>query len=218
MGFFQPIGADPLLATTTTTDSSDGSTPLPKHVALLKKNFKLPGDARSHYGVAQDEAQALLAAGRSEELTDRVWTAYNDYKRDKDLVIVEGATMEGVANQLELNARFAAELGAPVLMVVDFHRDEHPTAAEVYNRALIARGQLLAEHADVLGVVLNKVPPGEHSILVQQVGRKLAAVGLPFAGGIPADALLGTARLNEVSRMQLFVCCSRLLFSYCSIE
>ena len=151
------------------------------------------------YGVPQEEAQALLAAGRTEELMDRAWTAYSEYKSGKELVIVEGATLEGVANQLELNGRFAAELSSPVLMVLDFHRDEHATAADVFNRALIARGDLLAEHADVLGVVLNKVPPSIHALVTSQLGRKLAAAELPFAGGIPGDAIIGTARLNEVA-------------------
>ncbi len=42
---------------------------------------------------------------------------YREYKRDKDLVIVEGATVDGIGNLLELNGRFAAEMDAPVLMV-----------------------------------------------------------------------------------------------------
>ena len=47
----------------------------------------------------------------------QVETRYREYKRGKDLVIVEGATVDGIGNLLELNGRFAAELDAPVLMV-----------------------------------------------------------------------------------------------------
>lgn len=191
VGFFMPIGTEPLQGNT--------DLPVPKHIALLRKHFGLRDSPRSMYGVSQKEAQALLAAGRTEELMDRIWTSYSDYKQGKEMVIVEGATLEGYANQVELNGRMAAELGAPVLMVLDFHRDEHITAAEVFNRALIARGDLLAEHADVLGVVLNKVPPAAHAIITSQLGRKLAGAELPFAGGIPGDPTIGSARLNEVA-------------------
>lgn len=45
------------------------------------------------YGVTEEEASNLLAAGRTAELFERVETAYRDYKKDKDLVIVEGATV-----------------------------------------------------------------------------------------------------------------------------
>lgn len=48
--------------------------------------------------------------------------------------------------------------------------------------------------ADVLGVVLNKVPKRDHAIINAQLSKKLAAAGLPYAGGIPADATIGTAR------------------------
>jgi hypothetical protein len=43
------------------------------------------------------------------------------------------------------------------------------------------------------------VPYGEHALIAQQVGRLLAAEGLPFAGAIPFDPILGSARLNEVA-------------------
>lgn len=190
VGFFMPVGTDPLPH----TDPA-----VPKHVALMKKHFNLPDTPRTMFGVGQSEAQALLASGRTEELMERVWSAYQDYKRDKELVIVEGGVIDGVGNQVELNGRFAAEMNSPVLMIMDFHRDEQTTVGEMYNRALIARSSLQSEHADVMGVVLNKVPPREHALVVAQLGRKLADAGLPFAGGIPADPIIGTARLNEVA-------------------
>jgi BioD-like phosphotransacetylase family protein len=115
------------------------------------------------YGVTLGEAQSLLAAGRTDDLVEKVWSAFTDYRRGKELCIVEGAALPGVGNQLELNARLAAELGAPVLMIVDQHRDDRLAAREMANRALIAAGELRAEHADVLGAVLNKVQPGRRA-------------------------------------------------------
>lgn len=38
----------------------------------LKEAFGLPGDPRRMYGVTAEEAQTLLASGRTEELMDRV--------------------------------------------------------------------------------------------------------------------------------------------------
>jgi hypothetical protein len=64
---------------------------------------------------------------------------------------------------------------------------------------MISKQDLQAEHADVLGVVFNKVPKRDHAIVSAQLSKKLAAAGLPFAGGIPADPTIGTARLNEIA-------------------
>ncbi|KAI3427945.1 hypothetical protein D9Q98_006335 [Chlorella vulgaris] len=193
VGFFQPIGADPLA-------HSAKYNKLPKHIAMLKEAFNLPDEPSRMSGVKAEEAQMLLASGRTEELMDRVFVRYQEYKQGKDMVIVEGTTVDGIGNLVELNGRFAAELDCPVLMIMDLHRDDQVTAAELYNRAMIAKQDLQAEHADVLGVVLNKVPKRDHAIVCAQLSKKLAAAGLPFAGGIPADSTIGTARLNEIAQ------------------
>lgn len=190
IGFFMPIGAEPLPRT---------EPEIPKHVALVRQHFNLQDPPRSMFGVGQTDAKALLASGRTEELLERVWSAYSDYKKGKEFVIIEGAVIDGVSNQIDLNARLAAELGSPVLMISDFHRDESTTISDMQNRILIAHANIRHEHADVLGVVLNKVPPRDHAVLMSQLARKMAAADIPFAGGIPADPLLGTARLNEVA-------------------
>ena len=44
-------------------------------------------------------------------------TPPQEYREGKDLVIIEGTTVDGIGNLTELNGRFAAEMGAPVLMV-----------------------------------------------------------------------------------------------------
>ncbi|GAB4821111.1 hypothetical protein N2152v2_008157 [Parachlorella kessleri] len=269
VGFFQPIGSEPL---------AHAKLPVPKHVAVLREHFGLKDDPQEMYGVTEEEASNLLAAGKTAELFEKVETRYREYKRGKDLVIVEGATVDGIGNLLELNGRFAAELDAPVLMIMDFKRDEkasvselynramihkqdlqsehagenlvpwwesctlvgisypgvselynramihkqdlqsehagenlvpwwesctlvgisYPGVSELYNRAMIHKQDLQSEHADVLGVVLNKVPKQEHAVITSQLAKKLTAAGLPFAGGIVADYTIGTARMNEI--------------------
>lgn len=189
VGFFQPIGAQPL---------RHGNVTLPKHVAIMKSHFGLRGDPNAMYGVTAEEAMNLLAAGRQEELMDRVYSRYQEYKEGKEMVILEGATVDGIGNQLELNARMAAELQSPVLMIMSIKRDELPTVAELYNRAMIYKEDVQAERADVLGVVLNKVNKKYHGLITSQLSKKLVAAGLPFAGGIPSSSVIGTARLNEV--------------------
>ena len=42
----------------------------------LQKEYGLPGDPRDCYGVTAEAAASLLAAGRTEELLERVFAAY----------------------------------------------------------------------------------------------------------------------------------------------
>lgn len=189
VGFFQPIGADPLTHTIP---------PVPKHVAVLREHCHLQDEPHEMYGVSEEEATDLLASGRVKELFEKVESRYREYKRDKDLVIIEGATVPGIGNLLELNGRFAAELDAPVFMIMDVHPDERPSVNELYNRAMIHKQDLQSEHADVLGVVLNKVPRREHALITSQLSRRLTGAGLAFAGGLPEDPIIATARFNEI--------------------
>ena len=59
----------------------------------LREHFGLKDDPQDMYGVTEEEASNLLAAGRTGELFEKVETRYREYKRGKDLVIVEGATV-----------------------------------------------------------------------------------------------------------------------------
>ena len=58
-------------------------------------------------------------------------------------------------NRLELNARMAVTLGAPVLMVVD--AGGGMGVDDLLNKALVARNGLEEQRAEVLGVIINKV-------------------------------------------------------------
>ena len=59
-------------------------------------------------------------------------------------------------NRLELNARMAASLDAPVLMVLD--ADSASGVGDLVNKALASRNSLKEERAQVVGVIVNKVP------------------------------------------------------------
>lgn len=79
---------------------------------------------------------------------------------------------------------------------MDLNRDNPGTASEIASRALRHRRELQADRASVLGLLLNKVPLAAHADIVSGVAAELADSGLTFAGGIPYDRIIGTARLG----------------------
>ncbi|KAL6776612.1 PAT1 [Auxenochlorella protothecoides x Auxenochlorella symbiontica] len=191
VGFFQPIGANPL-------NGASRYTGEPKHVALMKHAMGLKDPSESMYGVTEEEAKRLLTLGRFDELMDRIFVKYQAMKKAKDVILLEGATVRGLlGNHNELNAKIAAELDTSILMIMDLNRDNPGTASEIASRALRHRRELQAERASVLGLLLNKVPLAAHADIVSGVAAELADSGLTFAGGIPYDRIIGTARVNE---------------------
>lgn len=195
VGFFMPIGTDPV------PRASPGP-PLPKHVALIKEQCSILDRPSHMVGVHEMEAEELLAAGKEDELVEKIWNAYQEYRKGKDLIVIDGSPMEVLGGDLFLHGRIAAELGTPVLFTVDFRRDEIVSPDEAINRALIARQELqgVGVHDDqILGVVLNKVPMSNHGILSNEVPSRLKDEGLSCLGVIPWDPVIGSARLNEVA-------------------
>ena len=67
---------------------------------------------------------------------------------------VAEATVNVPGNRLELNARMAASLDAPVLMVLD--ANSASGVSDLVNKALASRNAIQEERAEVLGLIVNK--------------------------------------------------------------
>jgi phosphate acetyltransferase len=116
-----------------------------------------------------------------------------------DAVVILGSdyTDVGTPTEFATNARIAADLAAPVLLVVNGRGPDDTTARtadEVVAVARVALAELHAEHADAVAVVVNRADP--------EAGKAIAAAvraesGLP-AWAIPEDDELTAPLLRSV--------------------
>ncbi|MFD1722581.1 phosphate acetyltransferase [Amnibacterium endophyticum] len=118
-----------------------------------------------------------------------------------DAVLVVGSdyTDVGTPTELSFNARVAANLGAPVLLVLGGRRSGGRgarSAAEVAGFAEIALGEFRAEHAELVGVAVNRAEPAELGALGAALAPLLPA-GTPVFT-IPEDAALVAPALRTV--------------------
>jgi phosphate acetyltransferase len=135
------------------------------------------------YDAVHDDPDAALAT-----IVDR----YRAVERSCDAVVVVGSDYTDVAGPTELhfNARVAANLGAPVLLVVSgFGR----TPAEIEQVADIATAEITESHASTIGVVANRCAPDQ----LGAVRDRLTALGLP-AWALPEVALLSAPTLGDL--------------------
>ncbi|MES2095063.1 MAG: phosphate acetyltransferase [Actinomycetota bacterium] len=120
-------------------------------------------------GVSYDDVHADPEAALSE-----IVSRFKAVERQCDAVVVLGSDYTDVGSPTELgfNARIAANLGAPVLLVLGGQRSDAPgsrSADDLRQVFTLARQELDSAHAHVLGIIVNRADP-------RQLDQIIAAV------------------------------------------
>lgn len=117
---------------------------------------------------------------------------YRAVERDNEVVIIIGSDYTDVSTPAELafNSRIAANLGAPVLLVVSA-LDRTPE--EVRQVAELSIAEITADHATPVGVLANRCAPEELDL----VRDALAATGLA-AWAVPEVPLLSAPVVRDL--------------------
>ena len=123
-------------------------------------------------GVTYDEVHEDPEAALSE-----IVARFHDVQRHCDIVVIVGTDYTDVAGPAELtyNARIAANLGAPVLLVV---RGADRTPDEIRQVVEVSTPELRASHTQLIAVIANRCVPSQ-----------LYAVREALAGEVPVLAI-----------------------------
>nr|MDQ4007843.1 phosphate acetyltransferase [Actinomycetota bacterium] len=140
-------------------------------------------------GVTYDDVHADGDAAMA-----RIVERYHEIESRHDAVIVVGSDYTDVGSPTEFayNARIAANLGAPVLLIV---RGTDRTAAEVRTVAEMAANELEANYGRLFGVLANRVDRDA----LPAVCEELAASSLGgLVHALPADPLLTAPTVGDL--------------------
>ena len=137
-------------------------------------------------GVTYDEVHADPTAAMA-----TILERYHRVAERCDAVVVVGSdyTDVGTPTEFSFNARIAANLGIPVLLVVNAAGLQ---VDELRTLAVMTAEELRAQHATLLGVVANRVD-GDLETAVRAV-----AVGDALAFALPEEPLLSTPSMAEL--------------------
>ena len=137
-------------------------------------------------GVTYDEVHADPTAAMA-----TILERYHRVAERCDAVVVVGSdyTDVGTPTEFSFNARIAANLGIPVLLVVNAAGLQ---VDELRTLALMTAEELRAQHATLLGVAANRVD-GDLETAVRAV-----AVGDALAFALPEEPLLSTPSMAEL--------------------
>ena len=131
----------------------------------------------------------------------QVLTAYHRLADECDLVVVLGSDFTDVTGPTEFsfNARVAANLAAPMVLVV---HGQDRTPEQVRTVVEVCVHEAEAQHADVLGVVVNRVTGGESeadAVAAGAAGITRSSGGeVPLLGAVPDLPLLSAPTVRDV--------------------
>ncbi len=184
VGFFRPIVSRDVHDDTLTS--------------LIRRRYDLPFPAEALYGCTADEASALVAAGRYDELLKQILSKFKALDDQCDIILCAGTDYDGLVPSLEFdfNADLANNFGCTIVVVVKgFGR----TSDEALHAVHMAHESMVDRRGDLLATIINGVEPE----FVEQVQRRARAV-LPASESLyvlPETEALARPTIGEIAKM-----------------
>ena len=127
---------------------------------------------------------------------DRIVERYHRVADRCDAVVVVGSdyTDVGTPTEFSYNARIAANLGAPVTLVLN---GSGRSPDDLHMMAVAGAAELRAQHGTLFTVVANRVDPGQTADVVAALSAVGASEGVP-SYALPEDPLLGAPALSDL--------------------
>jgi phosphate acetyltransferase len=143
---------------------------LDPRIELVRRRYGIDADPRDLWAYGSDEVADLTAAGRSEEVFQGIVELARKIEDRFDFVLYDGTDYTGAAAALEfdVNTRIAADLGAPVLALVN---GADRGVDDVVDALLIARESLVGGGVTIAATVINRVEPR----IIDAVRERVAA-------------------------------------------
>lgn len=174
----------------------DGST-VGQDSYLLDQALKLglPLEHSAPFSASSGAAETFLRDGRPDDIPVRIRHSFRHFASRYEVVIAEGTGHPGVGSVFNLsNARVAALLGIPVLLVLD------GGIGSTIDRFSLCRALFDRENVPILGVVVNKVMPEKLDKVKGALGAWFARAGVPVFGYIPYETRIALPSLGVLQR------------------
>ncbi|WP_152287684.1 phosphate acetyltransferase [Flavicella marina] len=158
VGYFRPI----------INETENGQ--FDNHTKTAINFFNLDLKQSECYAYKQSEVLKLLSKGKVDEVIQTVIEKYKKLEERFDYVLVEGTDFseEGSFLELDLNLAIAKNLGVPSLIVGS---GKNKSIDEFVNSMEITYKAFKQKEVDVIGVIANKVDPGNTEIITQELKK-----------------------------------------------
>ena len=137
------------------------------NIKLIESRYDLESTYEEMYAYAHDDARAMVGKGSHEKLLKEIFNKYKALESKCQFVLCEGTDFSGVSSSFEFdfNADVAANLGCPILMLVNGHNkttDDIVSAFDLAHEAFESKG------CSIAAAIVNRVVPGQREDLASR--------------------------------------------------
>lgn len=183
VGYFKPVIAE--------TD------PLKKelHIETILDHFSLPISYEDTFAFSRQQMLDRLEPEGRRELINTIIEKYKKLEDNYDFTVIEGSDFlgEGIAFEFESNIAIAKNLGSPVLIVTT---GENRSTAQIVSSAINVLHNFDSREVQVIGIIINRVPPSQLDD-VQQILRMQLPADILIAV-IPWEKSLQSPTMQEI--------------------
>lgn len=188
IGFIKPVGQQSVIVN---NERIDKDTVLIKEICGLKGDLKLMSPVAVPRGFTEE--YLLNRDEKREFLKEKLLTAYDKLKVDKEFIVIEGTGHAGVGSVFDFdNARVARLLKSKVIIVSKGGIGK--PIDEIYlNKAVFD-----AEGVEIIGVIMNQVLEHKYEKIKEMTGLALQNMGLKLLGVIPQQEILSAPTMAQI--------------------
>ena len=184
--FMKPVGQETV---TYEEKAIDKDTYLMGEVYHCKKHIK----DMSPVTVGKGYTEKYINNPQKDELQSRILKSFQTLIKGKDAIIVEGTGHAGVGAVIDCsNADVAALLGSKVIII------SQGGIGRAIDEIMLNKALFDLRHADVLGVIINKVHADKLDKIKSIVGKGLERKGIRLLGVIPELAMLSAPTVAQI--------------------
>lgn len=168
-------------------------------ISLVLEHFGLDIAYEDTYGCTLSKAYEFINSGKEDQLHDLILKKYKNLEAEYDFILCEGTDFRGADTsfEAEINADIAANLGAPVLLVLSGRKKNEKSMIEATQLSI---DTMLEKGLALASCIVNRAPEDITYDLFQKLSDKNRAFSrIPFYV-VPENSDLSSPSVDDVNR------------------
>ncbi len=166
-------------------------------INLISSRFKLEIPYERMYGCTSKDVENLIAAGKDEEILERIIRKYNQLTETCDFVLCEGTDFASstASFELDINAEISKNLGSPVLLVENAYQK---SMDDILRSIELSIDSLSEKGSQIIATIVNRVEFKEGKRIVKHL-KKRGLIKKQLVYTIPDEEYLGKPTVGEIA-------------------
>ena len=166
------------------------------NIQLIDNRYNLESVYEEMYAYAHDDAQAMVSAGSTETLLKEVFNKYKALESKCQFVLCAGTDFSGLSSafEFEFNADVAANLGSPILVLVN---GRHKTTDDIVGAVDLAHEAFKSKDCSIAATIVNRVATEQREEVASRFADRDGETGPVYL--LPEIDLLGKPTVKEIA-------------------